>query len=116
MAINYEEEAKKLEAFEPGDSSMYWKPVPGKHKVNAMSELEDAEPFIEEGKEPNPQVKIKLKVGDEEKTWTMGKGKSPASSYGQLVALAKENNNSLVGKQFTIVVISDGNKNKYTIV
>ena len=114
--INYEEEQKKLDNFKPGEGVDFWKPKAGQHKVKALSELEDTEPFIEEGKEPKPQVKIALKVGEEEKVWTMAKGVSLASSYGQLVKLATGNGNILKDLEFTIVVVNDGKKNTYTIV
>jgi hypothetical protein len=116
MAINYATEAQRLDAFKPGESADYWKPEPGKWKVKALSELEEATPYVEEGKDPKPQVKIKLSIEGKEKTWTIGQGVSPASTYGQLVKLAQEKGNTLLGAEFTIVVVSDGNKNKYTIV
>lgn len=111
MSINYEEEQKKLEAFEPGDASFYWRPSPGQHKVKALSELEEAEPYKDK-----PQRQLKITVDDEEKTWTFAVGVSPASTYGQLVKLATTRNNVLTDQEFTVVVVSDGKKNSYTIV
>jgi len=116
MAIDYEAEQKRLEAFEPTEGSQFWKPEPGQHKVKALTELEEAEPYHEEGKADKPQSKITLMINGEEKTWTFSIGKSPASTYGQLVALASKKEGSLKDKEFTVVVVSDGKRNSYTIV
>ena len=114
--VNYTEEVKRLDEFKPGEDSDFWKPTPGQYKVKSLTELEDANPFKEEGKPDKPQVKIDLLVNGKKVTWTMSIGKSPASSYGQLCKLATIKNNNLVDQEFTIVVTSDGSKNTYTIV
>jgi len=111
MSYNYTEEQKKLEAYKPIEGSLFWKPTAGKYKVKAMTELEEAEPY-----EDKPQVKIVLNINGEDKIWTFGHGKTPASVYGQFVRMATENNNTLIGKEFTVVVINDGTKNSYTLV
>jgi len=111
MSIDYQQEQQKLENFKPEEGSLFWKPTAGQYKVKTLSELEDAEPY-----EDKPQSKIKLLINGEEKTWTFAIGKSSASTYGQWVKKATENQNSLNGKEFTVVVINDGKKNSYTIV
>ncbi len=114
--VNYEEEVKRLDEFKPDEQSNFWKPSSGQYKVKSLTELEEAEPYREEGKPDKPQVKIDLLVNDQKVTWTMGIGKSPASSYGQLCKLAILRNKTLVNQEFTIVVTNDGKKNTYTIV
>lgn len=118
--MEYQDELKRLQ-----EGGNYWKPQVGKFKVKALTELEEADPFIrrskdEDGKETeesSPQVKVKILInGEEERTWTFGKGKTPASTYGQLVELATENANQLKDVEFSVVVKSDGTKNNYTIV
>lgn len=113
--MDYQEELKKIQ--EGGD---YWKPKAGQFKVKALSELEEAEPFIKqrEGQEDeiHPQAKIRLLIAEEEKTWTFGKGKTPASTYGQLIELATKHANQLKDVEFSVVVTNDGTKNNYTIV
>jgi len=111
MSISYQEELKALESYVPQEGGIFWKPEAGKYSVKALSELDEAEPY-----EDKPQAKIKLLINGEEKTWTFVKGKTKASTYGQLVDLASKSNNTLLNKEFTVVVISDGNKNSYTIV
>lgn len=113
--MDYQEELKKIQ--EGGD---YWKPKAGQFKVKALSELEEAEPFVKQ-KEGQPdevtlQFKIKLLIEGEEKTWTFGKGKTPASTYGQLIALATKHANQLNGVDFSVVITDDGTKKTYTIV
>jgi len=117
--MEYQEELKKLQ-----EGSNYWKPKVGQFKVKALTELEEADPFIKrtkdtEGKEiteTHEQRKIKIIVNGEEKIWTFGKGATPASTYGQLVELATKKNNTLKDVEFTVIVKSDGTKNDYTIV
>jgi hypothetical protein len=114
--VNYAEEVKRLDEFKPEEQSDFWKPKAGQYKVKALTELEDADPYKEEGKADKPQVKVDLLVEDKKVTWTMSIGKSPASSYGQMCKLAVSRNGSLKEQEFTIVVTNDGKKNTYTIV
>jgi len=113
--MDYQNELKKIQ-----EGGNFWKPKAGQFKVKALTELEITEPFVrkKEGEEDevHEQMKIKILIGTEEKTWTFGKGKTPASTYGQLVELAVKNGNKLTGKEFSIVVKNDGTKNDYTIV
>ena len=113
--MDYQEELKRLQ-----EGGSYWKPKVGQFKVKALSELENADPFVRkhEGQpdESSPQSKIKILVDGEEKSWTMGQGKTPASTYGQLVELATKHANQLTGVEFSVVVKNDGTKNDYTIV
>lgn len=115
--MDYQIELKRLE-----EGGAFWKPKPGKFKVKALSELEEAEPYKKksskegEADESKPQAKLRILVDGEEKMWTFGKGLTLASTYGQLCKLAVEKSNKLKGVEFTVVVKSDGTKNDYTIV
>lgn len=106
--MDYQAELKRLQ-----EGGNYWKPEKknAQFKVKALSELEEAEPYKEK-----PQAKLKILVNGIEKTWTFGVGETPASTYGQLVNLASNRSNSLIGAEFTVIVKSDGTKNDYTIV
>lgn len=112
--MDYKSEVVKLEAHKPGED--FWKPEAGQHKVKALSELEDADPYEEEGRDSKPQKKVRIKIGDKEINWKFGIGKTMASTYGQLCNLAAENNNKLESLEFTVVVKFDGTKNDYTII
>ncbi|MCK9371165.1 hypothetical protein M0R04_14735 [Candidatus Dojkabacteria bacterium] len=113
--MDYQNELKRLQ-----EGGNYWKPKVGQFMVKALTELEEAEPYIKKldnGKEEvNPQFKMRVLVDGEEKLWTFGKGATLASTHGQLVDLAVKNGNKLIGKEFKVVVKSDGKKNDYTIV
>jgi hypothetical protein len=118
MNVNYSEEVKRLNAFVPGSNNKFWKPKnSGQYRVKALSELEEADPFKKEGEADKPQAKIEMLVGEssEKVVWTIGKGSSPASAYGQLVRLAAKKG-KLKDLEFLIVVTFDGKKNTYTIV
>ena len=117
--MEYQDELKKLQ-----EGGNYWKPKAGQFKVKSLTELQEADPFIrkiknekgEEISEATPQSKIQILVDGEEKIWTFGIGKTPASTYGQLVELATKNANTLIDVEFSVVVKFDGTKNDYTIV
>ncbi len=115
VKMDYQQELKRLQ-----EGGNYWKPKAGQFKVKALTELEEAEPYVRkhEGQpdESNPQSKIKILVDGEEKVWTFGIGKTPASTYGQIVELATKHANQLINVEFSVVVKSDGTKNDYTIV
>jgi len=113
--MDYQNELKKLQ-----EGGSYWKPKAGQFKVKALSELEAADPYVKKHEnavdEVTPQAKIALLINEEEKIWTFGIGKTPASTYGQLVELATKHANQLMGLEFSVVVKNDGTKNDYTIV
>lgn len=115
VKMDYQEELKKIQ-----EGGNYWKPKSGQFKVKALGELEEAEPYIKkrdgQPDQVNPQSKILISVDGEERTWTFGIGKTPASTYGQLVELATKNSNTLKNVEFSVVVKNDGIKNDYTIV
>jgi len=115
VKMDYQKELKRLQ-----EGGNYWKPKAGQFKVKALTELEEAEPFVrkKEGEEDQvtPQAKMKILVDGEEKIWTFSIGKTPASTYGQLVELATKHANQLEGVEFSVVVKFDGVKNDYTIV
>jgi len=113
--MDYQDELKNIH-----EGGSFWKPKAGQFKVKSLSELEPTNPYVKkiEGQddEVHEQMKILLLIEGEEKTWTFGKGKTPASTYGQLVELAVKNENKLTDIEFSIVVKNDGTKNDYTIV
>ena len=117
--MEYQNELKRLQ-----EGSNYWSPKPGQFKITSLTEIEEAEPFIKEvetamgiEQQSSEQRKITIQIEGQEgtKTWTFGKGKTPASTYGQLVAIAAKTG-TLKDVGFTVIVKSDGTKNDYTIV
>jgi hypothetical protein len=113
--MDYKTELDKLKANEADTKSEYWKPKAGQYKVKALSELEDAKPYEEEGKEPQLRKQIHLIVEGKTVVWSMPFGITPASTYGQLVKLGSVNN-KLQDLEFTVVVTGDGKTKRFTIV
>lgn len=113
--MDYKLELEKLKANEQNVSSEYWKPKPNQYKVKAMSEIEDARPYEEEGKEPQLRKQLKILVEGKEVLWSMPFGITPASTYGQLVHLGSVKGN-LTGQEFIVVVTGDGKTKRFTIV
>jgi hypothetical protein len=112
MSIDYLAEQKKLAEF----SGDYWKPKAGQYKVKALSEVVDSEPFIDEKKaEPQPRYQLKILENKKEYLWNFPKGKTPASTYGQLINLAVSKG-KLIDIEFTIVVVGEGQNIRFTIV
>jgi len=113
--MDYQNELKRLQ-----EGGNYWKPKSGQFKVKSLTELEATEPYKKTDKEGNVEIhdqfKLKILIDGEEKTWTFGKGATPASTYGQLVHLATTKNGSLKDVEFNVIVKYDGTKNDYTIV
>lgn len=115
--MDYQNELKRLQ-----EGGSYWKPAKknAQFKVKALSELEPSEPYEQERSdgtiESKEQFQLKILVEGNEKIWTFSKGFTPASTYGQLVNLATNKNNTLNGVEFNVIVKSDGKKNDYTIV
>lgn len=114
--MDYQKELKKLEEQEASISSEFWKPEAGQYRVKALGEIVDAEPYEEQGKEPQPRKMIQLLIDNKTVTWTMPEGKTPASSYGQLVRLASIRNNKLTNVEFTIVVVGSEKNKRFTVV
>jgi hypothetical protein len=114
--MNYQEELKRLQENEALNAGEYWKPEAGQHKAKALSEIENGNPYEEEGKEPQLRQQIHLLVNGKEVLWTMPFGLTPASTYGQLVHLASVRGNKLKDETFTIVVTGSGKTRRFTIV
>lgn len=113
--MDYQTELKRLEEVEASLGSDYWKPEAGQHKVIALSELEDADPYQEEGKEPQLRKQLEISEGGKEYIWNIPFGKTKASTYGQLCNLAAKNN-TLKNVSFTVVVVGSGQNKRFTIV
>ena len=121
IMVDYKKELDRVDSYKPEDSSLYWKAEPGQYLVKAMSELEDTDPYEEEGKPDKTRVKLNI-ILKEKGTWskpvdwTLAVGKTPASAYGQLCRLAVGKGGSLKDLEFQVIVVNDGTKNTYTIV
>lgn len=113
--MDYQNELKRLQEQEASISSAFWKPEEGQHKVKSLGEIEDGEPYVEEGKEPQLRKWLHLQEGNKEYTWSMPFGKTPASIYGQLVRLATARK-KLKDEEFVVIVVGKGQSKRFTIV
>lgn len=114
MSIDYNAELKKIQEF----SGDYWKPKAGQHKVKALSEILEAEAVNftdDETAQPQQRCQIKISVGGKDFIWNFPKGKTEASTYGQLIKLASQKGN-LKDVEFTVVSIGEGQNIRFTIV
>ena len=116
MAINYQTELDRLKNFQSTGSSDFWKAEAGQYKVHALSEVTESKPYVDKTtKKETPQAQVRIIVNDEEKIWSFPVGKTLASTYGQLVQLA-QSLGGLTGKDFVVVVTTDGKKRNFTLV
>lgn len=116
MEINYLEEKKKIEAYK-SELIPFWKPVSGKtYKIKFLNELKKYVYTDQKTGEKEDRVKVDIQIGDEIFTWAMGIGKTPASSYGQIIELGVKNNGCIIGLEVSVVIKDKGGKNDYTIV
>ena len=113
--MNYKDELKRLQEQEASISSSFWKPETGQHKVKSLGELEDGEPYKEDGKEEQPRKWLEIQHEGKPHTWSMPFGKTPASIYGQLVHLASVRG-KLTNEEFTVIVVGTGQNKRFTVV
>ena len=113
--MDYQQELNRLEKNEKEQNNSYWKPEAGQWKVLALSEIQDSNPFTEEGKEPQPRKQIALLVNDNKVLWTFPQGQTSMSVYGQLCKLGILHK-KLENVSFTVVVTGTGKTKRFTIV
>jgi len=111
--VNYEEESQKLQ--DAANRPDFWNPKEGKYEITILSELETYS-YIDAENKNQDRAKVAVEYQGQEFVWGFGIGKTRASTYGQLVEVAKANDNKLTGKSVTVVIKSDGKKRDFTIV
>jgi len=118
MGIDY---GKELEELKKNESMTWFKPNPGKHDIKIIEEPVDKLYENPDTGEKTEQVEMPIEVNGEKLMWTVGKGKSTESLYGQLVKLGSMNGNKLKDVTFELrvtktgVMPSGGIKRKYEI-
>lgn len=108
--MDYANEVKELEAYEPDE---WFKPTKGNYKIRILNEGEFVPKDFGEG--PVTQWNILVEVDGKPVHWSVTKGKTISSLYGQIFFLAAKNNNTAQGLEFDLIVKFDGKKNDYTI-
>lgn len=94
-------------------TSDYWKPTAGRHVVAFLDEptpdsYEDADGTI------TPQERFSIEIQGKPFQWTIPKGKTTRSLYGQLMLLAAHRG-YFTGTTATIIVKGDGKNKDYTV-
>lgn len=108
--MDYASEVKELEAYEPDE---WFKPTKGNYKIRILNEGEFVNKDFGEGLVT--QWNLLIDVNGKQLHWSVTKGKTISSLYGQIFSLAAKNNNTAQGLVFDLIVKSDGKKNDYTI-
>ena len=112
--INYETAQKEIENYE-SELTPFWKGTVGTHKVKFLSDLEKWKYTDKETQQDEDRAKIEIESDGEKHTWAMGIGKTPASAYGQLIALGKKFG-TLIGVDAIVHIKNNGKRNDYTII
>ena len=109
--MDYEKEVQNLEQYQNKD---WYKPKPGTTKIVILSE---PTPGTYKDDEGNITELIELEISIAEKmfSWSIGKGKTMASLYGQLMSIGKAKG-KLMGETITLITKFDGKKNSYTLI
>lgn len=107
--MNYKKEYEKIQAFEPKD---YFKPTAGKHEILILTEPKDAD--FTEGDKVTEQIELEVQVKDKVLSWTISKGQSFKSLYGQLMALG--NAKGKLREETISLLVSGVEKNKSYVV
>jgi len=107
--MEYEKEIEQIQ----NNSGEVFKPSIGVHEIEITTEPEATEYVDMEGNK-TPQIKLVVKVTDEEKTWYVSKGMTFKSLYGQLMALGKIKG-KLEGEKITLSVTTSKNRKGETI-
>jgi hypothetical protein len=105
--------AKEVEELKKYETTAWFKPDVGTYKIKILGEGEFVQKTFKE--EQVTQWNLPISVQGLKMTWSVTKGKSMSSIYGQIMFLCAKNNNSAVGVEFDLIVKSDGKKRDYTI-
>ena len=108
--FEYENEVTRIEETK---QSEWWKPVSGSHLVEIQEEPESY--ILEwEGREIN-KIRMPIKVLGKEYTWSITKGQTFRSLYGQLMLIGQDKG-LLKGVTITLVVKGSGRDVDYTVL
>ena len=113
MELNYNEEVEKLGDKARGYEDKPWfDPKPGRHKVHIVEVGQEFETEFE-GKRILKRY-FGIEVNNEPMSWSVPKGKTPASLYGQLMVAGKRLA-GLENKDLDLIVTTDGKKRNYVV-
>ena len=111
--MNLEEEYNKIKEHIKVE---WFKPTIGKYEVVIIGEPTPEEYINESDGKVTQQIVLDVEINKKRRKWSISKGLTFASLFGQIMALAKYNNYSTNGLKLTLLVKNDGYKNDYTIL
>ena len=106
--MDYVKEVEELKAYKGQE---FWRPESGTHRIVFIGEATKVEKEFD-GK-PTTQIDVPVEVDGKRLLWSITKGKTFASLYGQVMEVAVGNGNKLLGAVAKLRVKSDGKKNDY---
>lgn len=83
----WEKELQELE-----EQKEFYKPAAGTHAIDITSNPTKKQFVDPETGEVKEQIQLEIKTTEGEYIWTITKGRTPASLYGQLLKAAEQNN------------------------
>lgn len=105
----------ELEKVEQYEAQNWFKPISGTYKVVLIGEPKEDRFFQEDGKVQDQAV-FDIEVKAEKFKWTVSKGKTASSLWGQLLLVAKKNGFVFNGCLLTLIVQGSGKDKRYTVV
>ena len=92
----------------------WWKAISGSHEVTIETDFHE---FTTEWEGTTMEkVAVNISVEGDKFIWSISKGKSYRSLYGQLCLVAENHNNTLVNKTINLLVKGSGSDVDYTVV
>jgi len=108
--MDYEKEHTTIMAYEPKE---YFKATGGRHEVVFIGEPEPT--TFDDGNKIIDQVEVKVSVKQKIMIWTITKGQSFKSLYGQLIAIGSARG-KLNGEKITLLVNGENKDKTYVVL
>ena len=105
---------KEYEDIKAYGSSDFFKATPGKYNIVIIGEPQPTE-YDDGAGHITEQVLLNIQIDQKDYKWSVSKGKTTTSLYGQIVKLSSTNNFKTNGLKFTLLVRNTGSKNDYII-
>ena len=121
--VDWDKEFENLNEYENIEKLDWFNPEAGQHKIKVLEVGKEWTPKDKDGKPKytnksgEPQIKVRLEIEIDKKrlNWSVPKGQTTASLWGQLILLAR-NKGKLEDHEFTLLVKGEGKNKDYTIL
>jgi len=101
--------------FEQLNDNEYFKAKEGKTELVIIGEPID-ESFIGDDEKLIPQAEFDIQIKGKNYKWTVTKGKTLKSLWGQLLLVSKANDYKFNGQKITLLTMGEGKKARYTVL